>query len=202
MQVKTGSTILCDQSEQAMPTGVEKHSNKMPAALSSHFMRNWARSTVIWCSLHWHHHCQVGAHSVSVCQMCVNGGVWEAVVQSDLTPLTPAHPDKWESMLGAHRIQLNKMAVSLLQQKASLSLTVCNEFYWKSIMWCLARCRPLWLYVVCLWWAHLSLSRARGWLVGSLSPAEMWGDQGLKAEGLCLGWMQLSPWKQTARILE
>ena len=29
--------------------------------------------------------CQVGAHSVSVCQMCVSGGVWEAVVESDLT---------------------------------------------------------------------------------------------------------------------
>lgn len=64
---------------------------------------------------------QVGARIMSVCQMCVNGVVWEAVVQSDLTPVTTAHPDKWESMLGAHQMQLNKMAAIVCNKSASYS---------------------------------------------------------------------------------
>lgn len=118
-----------------MPTRLEKHSNQVPAALSSHFMRNWARSTVIWCSLHWHHHTK-WVPTVWACQMCVNGGVWEAVVQSDLTPVTPAHPDKWESMLGAHEIQLNKMAAIFCSKSSSYSLNISLlviDFFWSQL---------------------------------------------------------------------
>lgn len=93
--------------------------------------------------------------------MCVNGGVWEAVVQSDLTPVTTAHPDKWESMLEAHQIQLNKMAAIFLNKSASNSLGVLSfviDFFWseQSAVWSE-------FYTVWFWcWAHLSLSKARG----------------------------------------
>lgn len=42
----------------------------MPAALSSHFKRNWARSTVIRCSLHWQYHAK-WVPTLWVCVKCV-----------------------------------------------------------------------------------------------------------------------------------
>lgn len=70
--------------------------------------------------------------------MYVNGAVWEAVEQSDLTHVTPAHRDRTER---SHRTQ--RAATNLLQSTCSTASFFGSGF-------CM------------LGWAHLSLSRARG----------------------------------------
>lgn len=67
------------QFDQLMPTRAGTLSNKVPAALSSHFMRNMGQINCDMVQSALAAPWQVGAHIMSMCQMCVNGGVWEAV---------------------------------------------------------------------------------------------------------------------------
>lgn len=152
-------------------------------------MRNWARSTVIWCSLHWQHRGKwvptLWVCVSNVCEWWSVGGC--GTVRLDLCD--SSLPRQVRERAGSSSAPAKQNGYHLFQEKASLPDI---NVFWSQlgdVMWEYPPGCPM------LWWAHLSLSRARGWLEGSLSPAEMWGDQGLKADGLCLGWMQLSPWK-------
>lgn len=55
------------------------------------------------------------------------------------------------------------------------------------------------LFVIFVVIVYLSRNILAGLPAPSLSPTEMLGDHGLKADGLCLGWMQLSPCSMTEK---
>lgn len=130
-----------------------------------------------------------------VSNVCVNGGVWEAGGTVRLDPLWH-QPTQTSEHAGSSSHLTEQVVKSSSQEKQILHRLhfIFLESQWSAVCVCESD-------VVLLLFAagaHLSLSRARGWLEGSLSAAEICGDQGLNAEGLCLGWMQLSPWKKRA----